>query len=45
MNENIAIIGSEISGHTTGNLLARKGHEVTVFESHSAPGGHTAEKR
>jgi len=25
-----------------GNLLAKKGHQVTIFESHSMPGGYTA---
>jgi phytoene desaturase len=38
----IAIIGSGIGGLTTGNLLARKGHKVTIFEAHSSPGGYTA---
>jgi phytoene dehydrogenase-like protein len=41
----IVIIGSGIGGLTAGNLLARKGHEVTIFESYSTPGGQTAEKR
>jgi phytoene dehydrogenase-like protein len=38
----IAIIGSGIGGLTAGNLLARKGHKVSVFEAHSSPGGYTA---
>jgi phytoene dehydrogenase-like protein len=38
----IAIIGSGIGGLTAGNLLARKGHKVTIFEAHSSPGGYTA---
>jgi phytoene dehydrogenase-like protein len=38
----IAIIGSGIGGLTAGNLLAKKGHKVTVFEAHSSPGGYTA---
>src|SRR4030042_3245422 len=38
----IAIIGSGIGGLTAGNLLARKGHKVTVFDAHSSPGGYTA---
>jgi phytoene dehydrogenase-like protein len=38
----IAIIGSGIGGLTAGNLLAKKGHKVTIFEAHSSPGGYTA---
>ena len=38
----IAIIGSGIGGLTAGNLLAQKGHKVTIFEAHSSPGGYTA---
>jgi len=38
----IAIIGSGIGGLTAGNLLARKGHKVSIFEAHSSPGGYTA---
>jgi phytoene dehydrogenase-like protein len=38
----IAIIGSGIGGLTCGNLLAGKGHKVSIFESHSTPGGYTA---
>ena len=38
----IAIIGSGIGGLTAGNLLARKGYKVTLFEAHSSPGGYTA---
>jgi len=38
----IAIIGSGIGGLTAGNLLARKGHKVTIFEAHGSPGGYTA---
>lgn len=38
----IAIVGSGIGGLTAGNLLARKGHKVTIFEAHSSPGGYTA---
>mgnify|MGYP001249734020 CR=1 FL=1 len=36
----VLIIGSGIGGLLAGNLLARKGHQVTIFESHSAPGGY-----
>lgn len=38
---NIAIIGSGISGLTSAYLLQKK-HQVTVFESASRIGGHTA---
>jgi phytoene dehydrogenase-like protein len=38
----IAIIGAGIGGLTAGNLLARKGHQVKLFEAHSSPGGYTA---
>lgn len=38
----VAIIGSGIGGLTAGNLLAGKGHQVTIFESHTTPGGYTA---
>ena len=40
--KNVAIIGAGIGGLTAGNLLVKKGHRVTIFESHSAPGGYTA---
>lgn len=40
--KNVAIIGSGLSGLMCGNLLARKGHKVTIFESHVSPGGYTA---
>jgi phytoene dehydrogenase-like protein len=38
----VAIIGSGLSGLLCGNLLAKKGHSVTIFESHVRPGGYTA---
>lgn len=38
----IVIIGAGIGGLTAGNLLAKKGHKVTIFEAHSTPGGYTA---
>jgi phytoene dehydrogenase-like protein len=38
----IAIIGAGMGGLVAGNLLAKKGHKVTLFESHSMPGGYTA---
>lgn len=40
--KSVIIIGAGIGGLTAGNLLAKKGHKVTMFESHSAPGGYTA---
>ncbi len=40
--QKIAIVGAGLGGLTAGNLLAARGHEVTVFESHLAPGGYTA---
>ncbi len=38
----VIIIGSGIGGLTAGNLLAKKGHQVTIYESHNSPGGYTA---
>ena len=38
----IAVIGAGIGGLTLANLLIDKGHEVTLFESHSNVGGYTA---
>jgi phytoene dehydrogenase-like protein len=38
----IAIIGSGMGGLVAGNLLAKKGHKVTIFESHVTPGGYTS---
>ncbi|MGB3341184.1 MAG: NAD(P)/FAD-dependent oxidoreductase [bacterium] len=38
----VIIIGSGMGGLVCGNLLAGKGHDVTIFEAHSAPGGYTA---
>ena len=35
----VAIVGSGPSGLTAGYYLARKGHEVTVFEREAEPGG------
>lgn len=37
----VAIIGSGMGGLVAGNLLAKKGHDVTMFESHIMPGGYT----
>lgn len=38
----IIIIGSGIGGLMAGNLLAKQGHRVAIFEAHSMPGGYTA---
>ena len=38
----VIIIGSGIGGLMAGNLLAKKGHKVTIFEAHNMPGGYTA---
>lgn len=40
--KNVIIIGSGIGGLIAGNLLAKKGHRVIIFEAHSTPGGYTA---
>ena len=40
--KSVVIIGSGLGGLVAGNLLAKKGHNVTIFESHSLPGGYTA---
>jgi phytoene dehydrogenase-like protein len=38
----VIIIGSGIGGLMAGNLLAKQGHQVTIFEAHSMPGGYMA---
>ena len=38
----VLIIGAGLGGLMAGNLLAKKGHRVIIFESHSMPGGYTA---
>jgi phytoene dehydrogenase-like protein len=38
----VIVIGSGMGGLMCGNLLAKKGHKVTIFESHVTPGGYTA---
>lgn len=43
VSSRIAIIGSGVSGMTTGHLLARR-HEVHLFEADDRLGGHTATK-
>jgi phytoene dehydrogenase-like protein len=40
--KNVIIIGSGIGGLVAGNLLAKRGHKVTIFEAHFMPGGYTA---
>ncbi len=40
--KSVIIIGSGFGGLVAGNLLARKGHNVKIFESHNMPGGYTA---
>jgi phytoene dehydrogenase-like protein len=40
--KNIIIIGSGIGGLIAGNLLAKRGYKVTIFEAHSMPGGYTS---
>jgi len=38
----VIIIGAGLGGLVAGNLLVKKGHEVTIFESHTMPGGYVA---
>jgi len=38
----VAIVGAGMGGLVAGNLLAKNGHKVTIFESHTTPGGYTA---
>jgi phytoene dehydrogenase-like protein len=42
MMSTIAIIGSGMGGLVAGNLLAKRGHKATIFESHVTPGGYTS---
>ena len=38
----VVIIGSGMAGLTAGAYLAKSGHDVTVFEQYSTPGGVTS---
>lgn len=38
----VAIVGAGMGGLCAGILLKQKGHQVTLFESHTQPGGYTA---
>ncbi|EGO62524.1 phytoene desaturase family protein [Acetonema longum] len=38
----IIIVGAGIGGLIAGNLLTKKGHNVTIFEAYLTPGGYTA---
>ncbi|RPI00210.1 MAG: NAD(P)/FAD-dependent oxidoreductase [Calditrichaeota bacterium] len=38
----VSIIGAGIGGLTLANYLTQQGHQVTLFEAHSSPGGYTA---
>lgn len=38
----VIIIGAGMGGLVAGNLLAKDGHAVTIFEAHRLPGGYTA---
>jgi phytoene dehydrogenase-like protein len=38
----VAIIGAGLGGLVAGNLLVKKGHKVTLYEAHTAPGGYTS---
>lgn len=40
--KNVIIVGAGLGGLVVGNLLAKKGHSVTIFEAHHTPGGYTA---
>lgn len=39
MSQKVIIIGAGIGGLATANLLAKKGYEVHVYETHDNPGG------
>ncbi|MGA2362780.1 MAG: NAD(P)/FAD-dependent oxidoreductase [Candidatus Aminicenantales bacterium] len=38
----VVIIGAGLGGLVAGNLLVKKGHKVTLYEAHTAPGGYTS---
>ena len=38
----VAVIGSGLSGLTAAALLAKRGHEVSVYEQHEEIGGVTS---
>lgn len=38
----VVIIGAGVGGLVAGNLLTKKGYDVTIFEKHATPGGYTA---
>ena len=37
----VAVIGAGLGGLVAGNLLAKKGRKVTIYEAQNAPGGYT----
>ncbi|MDE6402936.1 MAG: FAD-dependent oxidoreductase, partial [Muribaculaceae bacterium] len=39
MGSKIIVIGSGLGGLTCGLILAREGHDVTILEQQSRPGG------
>lgn len=39
MKKKIAIVGAGLAGLSAASLLAKNGHDVTVFEKNAAPGG------
>jgi phytoene dehydrogenase-like protein len=38
----VVIIGAGLGGLVAGNLIVKKGHKVTLYEAHTAPGGYTS---
>lgn len=43
MKKRIVIIGAGFGGLAAANLLAKAGHQVSIYESHAAPGGRAGE--